>query len=64
MVNTERMTEHVMDLIRIDSPSRREKEVALRLEKEMKELGAECFYDAAGDKVNGNVGNLIVKLKG
>jgi tripeptide aminopeptidase len=58
------MTEHVMDLIRIDSPSRREKEVALRLEKEMKELGAECFYDAAGDKVNGNVGNLIVKLKG
>lgn len=64
MINTERMTEHVMDLIRIDSPSRREKEVALRLEKDMKELGAECFYDDAGDKVNGNVGNLIVRLKG
>jgi len=64
MINTERMTEHVMDLIRIDSPSRREKEVALRLEKEMKELGAECFYDNAGEKVNGNVGNLIVRIKG
>jgi tripeptide aminopeptidase len=58
------MTEHVMELIRIDSPSRREREVALKLEKEMKELGAECFFDNAGDKVNGNVGNLIVKLKG
>lgn len=64
MINTERMTEHVMDLIRIDSPSKREKDVAIRLEKEMKELGAECFYDDAGGKVNGNVGNLIVKLKG
>lgn len=64
MINTERMTEHVMDLIRIDSPSKREKDVAIRLEKEMKELGAECFYDDAGDKINGNVGNLIVKLKG
>lgn len=64
MINTERMTEHVMDLIKIDSPSKREKEVALRLEKEMKELGAECFYDNAGERVNGNVGNLIVRLKG
>jgi tripeptide aminopeptidase len=64
MTDTERMTEHVMELIKIDSPSRREREVALRLEKDMKELGAECFYDNAGDKVSGNVGNLIVKLKG
>ena len=64
MINTERMTEHVMELIRIDSPSKREKDVAIRLEEEMKELGAECFYDDAGNKVDGNVGNLIVKLKG
>ncbi len=64
MINTERMTEHVMELIRIDSPSRREKDVATRLEKEMRDLGAECLYDDAGEKVNGNVGNLIVKLKG
>lgn len=64
MINRERMTEHVMELIRIDSPSKREKDVAIRLEMEMKELGAECFYDDAGDKVNGNVGNLIVKLEG
>ena len=58
------MTSHLMDIIRIDSPSRKEKDVARRLEEEMKDLGADCFYDDAGDKVGGNIGNLIVKLPG
>lgn len=58
------MTHHLMDIIRIDSPSRKEKDVALRLEEEMRNLGAECSYDDAGDKVGGNIGNLIVKLPG
>jgi len=64
MINKERMTEHVMDIIKIDSLSRKERDVALRLQKDMEEIGAECFYDDAGEKVNGNVGNLIVKLEG
>ncbi len=64
MINKERMTEYVMDIIKIDSLSRKEKDVALRLQKDMEEIGAECFYDDAGEKVNGNVGNLIVKLEG
>ncbi len=64
MIEKERMTEHVMDIIRIDSLSKKEKDVALRLQKDMEELGAECFYDDAGEKVGGNVGNLIVKLEG
>jgi tripeptide aminopeptidase len=64
MIDKNRMTEHAMELIRIDSLSRMEREVALRLEKEMKELGAECFYDDAWEKVGGNVGNLIVRLEG
>lgn len=64
MIEKERMTEHAMDLIRIDSLSKKEKDVAIRLEREMEELGAECLYDYAGEKVNGNVGNLIVRLKG
>ena len=58
------MTSHLMDIIRIDSPSRKEEDVARRLEEEMKDLGADCFYDDAGDKVGGNIGNLIVKLPG
>ncbi len=64
MIVRERMTDHVMDLIRIDSLSKREKEVAVKLRKDMEELGAECVYDNAGEQVNGNVGNLIVRLKG
>ncbi len=64
MIQQERMTQHLMDIIRIDSPSRKEKDVAARLEKEMKELGAECFYDNVGEKVGGNTGNLIVHFPG
>lgn len=58
------MTEHLMQLIRIDSPSRRERKVALRLQREMEQLGGECIYDNAGDVVGGDVGNLFVKIKG
>ena len=64
MIEKERMTEYVLDLIRIDSLSRKEKEIALKLKHDMEDLGAECFFDDAGSKVNGNTGNLIVKLKG
>ncbi len=64
MIEKERMTEHVMDIIRIDSLSKQEKEVALKLEADMTSLGAECYFDDAGEKVNGNVGNLIVRVPG
>lgn len=64
MIEKQRMTEYVMDLIRIDSLSRREKEVGLKLKKDMEEFGGECIFDDAGKIVHGNVGNLIVKIKG
>ncbi|MGQ0792507.1 MAG: M20/M25/M40 family metallo-hydrolase [Deltaproteobacteria bacterium] len=64
MIQKERMTEHAMDLIRIDSLSRREREVALRLKRDMEAVGGECIFDGAGDKVGGNVGNLIVRIEG
>ena len=63
MINKDRMTNHLMDLIRIDSISKKEKEVAVKLQSEMEEIGAECSYDDAGSKVGGNTGNLIVKIK-
>lgn len=64
MISYERMRDHLMEIIRIDSESRFELDVASRLEREMKEVGGECFYDDCGEKVGGNVGNLIVKIKG
>lgn len=64
MTDKQRMTEYVIDLIRIDSLSRKEKEVGLKLKKDMEEIGGECFFDGAGKIVQGNVGNLIVKIRG
>lgn len=64
MIDKDRMTEYVMDLIRIDSPSRREREVALKLKKDMEDIGGRCVFDSVDKKVGSNVGNLIVKIKG
>jgi tripeptide aminopeptidase len=64
MIDNDRMTDYVMELIKIDSISKREREVALRLKTDMEELGGECLFDDVGKIVNGNTGNLIVNIKG
>jgi len=64
IVSTERMTRLLLELVRIDSHSRKELDVARRLERELAELGAEVWYDDAGAKVGGNVGNLLARVRG
>jgi tripeptide aminopeptidase len=64
MINQERLKNLLIELIRIDSLSRRERDVALRLKREMEELGAEVWIDDAGEKVGGNVGNVIAHWPG
>jgi tripeptide aminopeptidase len=64
MINQERLKNLLIELIRIDSLSRREREVALRLKREMEELGAQVAIDDAGEKVGGNVGNVIAYWPG
>lgn len=64
MINHERLNNLLIELIQIDSLSRRERDVALRLQREMVELGATVFIDDAGEKVGGNVGNLIAHFPG
>lgn len=64
MINHERLNSFLIELIQIDSLSRRELAVALRLQREMEELGATIFIDDAGEKVGGNVGNLIAHFPG
>jgi len=59
MIEKQRMTEYVMDLIKIDSLSRREREVGLKLRKDIEEIGAKCFFDDAGKIVQGNIGTLL-----
>ncbi len=64
MIEKERMTEYVMDLIKIDSLSKKEKDIGLKLKRDMEDIGGEGFFDNACEKVNGNVGNLIVRIRG
>ncbi len=64
MINLERMTDHVEELVRIDSESRHEKEVALKLKAELEALGAEVSIDDAAEKIGANVGNVIAFIKG
>jgi tripeptide aminopeptidase len=64
MINQERLKNLLIELIRIDSLSRRERDVALRLKREMEDLGAEVSIDDAGEKVGGNVGNVIAHWPG
>jgi len=64
LIQKERLKELLIELVRIDSPSRKEREIALRLKKEMEELGGEVLIDSAGEKVGGSVGNLIAHFRG
>ncbi len=64
-IDKNRIRDLLVELVRIDSHSRKERDVALRLEREMRELGAGAIaYDDAGTKVGGNTGNLIALFAG
>jgi tripeptide aminopeptidase len=63
-VNHERLKQLFLELIKIDSLSRKERDVAARLQREVESAGAVCRYDKAGERANGNTGNLIAKVAG
>jgi tripeptide aminopeptidase len=63
-INRERLKNLLIELIKIDSLSRKERDVAMRLKGEMEALGASVLIDDAGEKVGGNVGNLIARFPG
>ncbi|MGB3940383.1 MAG: M20/M25/M40 family metallo-hydrolase [Candidatus Manganitrophaceae bacterium] len=64
MLNTKRMTDHFLKLIQIDSLSKKEKAVALALQKDLEALGAKVAFDEAGAAIGGEIGNLIARLPG
>jgi len=63
-INNERLKRLFLELVQIDSISKHEHNVALRLQKELEAAGARCQFDQAGAKVNGDCGNLIGHLDG
>jgi tripeptide aminopeptidase len=53
-----------LELVQIDSLSRREGRIATRLARELRDLGAEVEVDDAGTQLGGETGNLIAHVSG
>jgi len=68
MVNRERILDEFIRLVKIDSPTMYEREIADYLKGKLKDSGLEVYEDKAGDAIGtewGNpAGNLIASLKG
>src|ERR687890_2253471 len=64
MINQERIKNLLLELVQIDSISRKERDVAERIKKYCEEMGATVEIDDAGAKVGGNSGNVIARFKG
>ncbi|WP_421901887.1 M20/M25/M40 family metallo-hydrolase [Maridesulfovibrio sp.] len=62
MINQERILDLFFDLVQIDSPSLKEKEVAAYLRERMDKRGYTVQEDKAGELSGGNTGNLIVHV--
>jgi len=64
VIQTERLKALFLELVRIDSLSRREGRIAERLRTELAALGAEVEVDDAGAAVGGETGNVIAHVPG
>ena len=64
MIQAERIKSLLLELVRIDSLSRREGRIAARLADELRGLGATVEFDDAGTALGGETGNLIAHVPG
>ncbi|MCE5314085.1 MAG: M20/M25/M40 family metallo-hydrolase [Armatimonadota bacterium] len=64
MANKERVTKLFLDLLKINSPSKRERKVADFLKARLQSLGFDVCEDDAGEKIGGDAGNIIAFKKG
>ncbi|SHI57232.1 peptidase T-like protein [Dethiosulfatibacter aminovorans DSM 17477] len=64
MINRERLVDSFLEYVQIDSTSRDEMNFAEHIRAELESMGMEVTVDSAGDKIGGNTGNMIGKLKG
>lgn len=64
MINTNRLSSIFKHLVEIDSVSKEESLVSKAIIKALRPFDPQIFIDKAGEKIGGNTGNLIVKIKG
>lgn len=64
MINSKRLAQTFEQLVRIDSVSKEEGDLAKFIEKILLSMGAQILVDQAGEKVGGQTGNMIAKFKG
>lgn len=64
MINKERILSEFFELVKINCPSRNEREVADVLKNRLTKLGFSVKEDDIGEKIGGNCGNVFAYLKG
>jgi len=64
LIELERVKSDFVELLRIDSPSYREADVAAWLASRFAEFGVEASDDGSGGRLNGNSGNLVARIPG
>ncbi|MFO7896185.1 MAG: M20/M25/M40 family metallo-hydrolase [Candidatus Cloacimonadales bacterium] len=58
------VVDYFLDLVQIDSESKKEKAVAEKLASDLQKMGAELTFDTAHQQTGGNVGNLYAYFPG
>jgi len=64
VIERARLKSLFLELVQIDSHSRREGRIAARLARELGALGAQVSFDDAGVELGGETGNLIAQVPG
>lgn len=63
MINEQRIVDSFLDMVKIPSPSLKERVIADYLKVQLKKIGLEVTEDNAGESCNSNAGNIIGVLK-
>lgn len=64
MVNRDRLVNEFIELVKIDSLTRQERQMADALKAKLEAMGLSVYEDDAGKEIGGNSGNLICNVKG
>jgi tripeptide aminopeptidase len=64
MINRDRLVKEFVELVSIDSITRKERRMADKLTEKLTAMGYEVYEDNAGEAIGGDAGNLICTVKG